>query len=120
MNDLDVQWERCVGFFGDALSYSNGTHTIEDIKEAVACGKMQFWPGVNSVIVTELIQFPRKKACNVFAAGGSLKEILIMRAFIEAWAKDNRCDFIQCSGRKGWDRVLKDSDHRYITICKEL
>lgn len=43
-----------------ALEHSGGTHGFEDIVEGVDRGRYQFWPGIRSVIITELLAFPRQ------------------------------------------------------------
>jgi hypothetical protein len=53
-----------------ALEYAGGTHTLDDVIEQVYAGHMQFWPGVRSAIVTQIVEHPRKKVLVFFLAGG--------------------------------------------------
>lgn len=87
-----------------ALAQTGGTHTLDDVAEAVAAGSMQFWPGVRSAIVTQLEQTPRLRLCHVFLAGGHLPEILSMIPPIEAWARAQGCTRATLCGRPGWSR----------------
>lgn len=87
-----------------ALEYANGSHTFEDVKHLVATGGMQFWPGVTSAIVTELIDYPQYRVLNFFLAGGNADELARMYPAIEAWGKRNGADRAAMLGRRGWER----------------
>lgn len=87
-----------------ALSYSDDSHSFDDIKEGVRQGTLQFWPGFSSVVITEVIVFPRYKALNLFLAGGNLIELQAMLPEIENYARHVGADRIVLTGRKGWLR----------------
>lgn len=89
-----------------ALQYSGGTHTFEDIVEGVERGELQFWPGPDSVIVTEIAQYPRRKALHFFLAGGHLPELEAMTPEILAWGREQGCNQATLCGRRGWDRTF--------------
>lgn len=87
-----------------ALAYADDSHDFEDVAASVASGNMQYWPGVRSVIVTEIIVYPRYKALNFFLAGGDLAELEFMYPRVEAWGRMMGCDRAVLTGRKGWER----------------
>jgi hypothetical protein len=87
-----------------ALHYSGGTHTFSDVRDAVQAGRLKFWPGPQSVILTETIQYPRKRILNFFLAGGTLPEIKAMYPLIIEWARGEGCTGAVISGRAGWLR----------------
>lgn len=87
-----------------ALKYTHGSHTFDDVCELVAQGKLQFWPGPHSVIMTEILQFPRYRAVNFFLAGGVMEELMAMEPRVLDWAKTQGCTRAVLSGRKGWER----------------
>ncbi len=89
-----------------ALVYADASHTYDDVAAMVAAGQAQFWPGPASVVITEVVAFPRKKVLNIFLAGGVMREIWELMPIIEAWAKAQGCVSAQVIGRKGWGRVL--------------
>lgn len=120
MTDIEAEWKRCSPWLEAALEHGFGTHTIDDVWNAVQGGTMQFWPGKDAAIVTEVTNYPRRKICTVFMAGGSLNELLIMQNSIAVWAKFHGCDLLQCCGRKGWDRVFKDARFHSVMVAKEL
>lgn len=88
----------------DALKYADDSHSFADIKAAVERGELQFWPGVHSVIITEVVEFPRYKALNLFLAGGKLWELDAMLPEVEKFAEVVGADRITLNGRKGWTR----------------
>lgn len=89
-----------------ALEYAGGTHTFEDVAAAVDAGAMQLWTGPNSVVVTEILQFPRYKALNFFLAGGNMAELEAMHGGIIEWAREQGCERALFTGRKGWERTF--------------
>jgi hypothetical protein len=101
---LDISAFR--DYISAALQYASGTHTFEDIAEAVSRGEMQFWPGPHSAVVTEILSTPRKRIVNFFLAGGNLAELEAMEAPILAWAKEQGCTEALFIGRRGWERTF--------------
>lgn len=87
-----------------ALTYAGGTHLYEDIAEMVADGRLQFWPGPHSAIVTEIIEYPRCRSLHFFLAGGRIEELRLMLPPILAWGKAHGCSHATLTGRKGWTR----------------
>tara|TARA_R100001377_G_C3112974_1_gene83266 strand:+ start:56 stop:415 length:360 start_codon:yes stop_codon:yes gene_type:complete len=102
-----TELERCKVWIESALEYSGNTHIYEDIVTAVIEGKMQLWPAENSCWVTEITVYPRKKVLHVFLAGGNLDEILDMHDSVVQWAKEQGCEGMTLTGRKGWVKALQ-------------
>ncbi len=107
-SDFDAVFAERAHLIERVLKRNHGTHLVSDIYDGIASGQYQFWPGQKSVIVTEFIFYPRKKSLNIFLVAGNLKEILLMKPFVEDWAKQQGCDFVQATARGGWARVMKD------------
>jgi hypothetical protein len=106
-----------------ALEYSGGTHGIEDIAEGLKSGRFQLWPADNSVIVTEIIVYPRLKNLHFFLAGGDLDEIRLMQPLVESWGKSMGCTRVSLAGRKGWEKTfLKDRGYKpkWFVLSKDL
>ena len=106
-----------------ALEYSGGTHTLRDVLEALTKDLLQFWPGSNSFLITELEQYPRKKNCHIFLAGGNLTELEQMLPKVEEWAKDQGCSALTLTGRFGWLRTfLRGAGYepQWQVMAKEL
>jgi len=105
-----------------ALARAGGTHTYEDVLELISVGDMFFWPASKSCMVTEIVQYPRKRALHVFLAAGDLAEIKDMESSLIAFAKSLKCSALSMSGRKGWTKALKDMDwhEAHITLVKQI
>lgn len=106
-----------------ALKYSEGTHTFDDIAEGVAKDRFQVWPGVNSVVVTEIIVYPKLKNLHYFLAAGNLDELKLMRPSIERWGKSLGCTRVTLAGRKGWaNTFLRDEGYepKWFILSKNL
>jgi len=124
MNLKDIpHWDRCRQYVEAALRYTGGTHTIEDIEEAIAAKAMQFWPGQQSAVITEIHVYPQKKALHYFLAGGNMEELSRMRPFIEQWARQIQCTHITLAGRRGWLRTFLANEgykEQWTVMSKEL
>lgn len=106
-----------------ALEYSGGTHNFADIAEMVESNRLQLWPASNSVVLTEIIVYPRLKNLHFFLAGGDLDELSRMRPIIESWGKSIGCTRVTLAGRRGWAKTfLKDEGYRpqWSVLAKEL
>ena len=99
-------WERCQPWLQAALDRAGGTHRLDDVLAAVLAGHMQFWPGARAAIITEIVQYPRLRACRYFLVGGKMADVLAMQPAIEAWARGHGCTRMCAIGRPGWRRVL--------------
>jgi hypothetical protein len=122
MNDLE-QLERLRHHVEAALEYSGGTHHFEDVLTMVKDGKLQVWPATKSIVLTEIIVYPRLKNLHYFLAGGDLDELSRMRPMIESWGKSIGCTRVSLAGRRGWaNTFLKDEGYspQWTVLAKEL
>jgi hypothetical protein len=118
--DLAVEWLRCRSWLLPAIERTNGTHIERDIVDGLMRGQFILWPGENSAIVTEFLNYPRLKCLNWFLAGGKLEELLTMEKEICAWAKTQGCSRVSLGGRKGWKRALQSYDEYLTLLYKDL
>jgi hypothetical protein len=81
-----------------------GAFEPEDVWEAIAEGRMQFWPAPGSAVVTELRRYPRQLACHVFLAGGVMQEVRALAPVVMAWARTQGATLMTLEGRPGWAR----------------
>lgn len=97
-------------YIENALAYAGGSHTFKDVCDAVAEGRMQFWPGEHAVVITEIIAYPQHRTLNFFLAGGSsgsaLAELEAMEPGILEWGRAQGCTQAVFTGRKGWERTF--------------
>jgi len=86
-----------------ALGYEH-SFAFEDIKQGVEAGLMQYWPLPNSVVITELINFPQYIVFHIFLAAGKMTEIHGATPEILAWGKSKGATEARLHGRPGWAR----------------
>ena len=122
MSDQE-QLERLRHHVEAALEYSGGTHNFDDVAEMVEQNRLQLWPAKDSVVLTEIIVYPRLKNLHYFLAGGDLDELSRMRPLIESWGKSVGCTRVTLAGRRGWAKTfLKDEGYspQWSVLAKEL
>jgi len=98
---------RCHKWIQAALDKGNDTHDFEHIVQGVLNGQMQFWHNNTCCVVTEVIDYPKKRVLHLFLAGGDLNGIRDLEQNALTWAKSINCTDFTLSGRKGWLRELK-------------
>lgn len=106
-----------------ALSYAGETHRYEDVAAMIDAGSAQFWPGPSSVIVTEIVEYPRKIVLNIFLAGGNLTELQAMLPLVLDWAREKGCTSAVFTGRRGWARTFIKSQgwtEELVMFAKDL
>jgi hypothetical protein len=89
-----------------ALKHSGGTHLFEDVVSAVAEGNMQMWVNGDTVAITEVLLYPRKKVLHVFLGSGSRKQLFEMIDDAWTWAQGIGCTGMTLAGRKGWTKLM--------------
>ena len=77
---------------------------------------------VESAIITEMAQYPRKKILRYFLAGGKNLDNWLepIQKKIEQFAKKKQSNAIEVAGRKGWARKLKGYEQKIYLFTKEL
>jgi hypothetical protein len=69
-------------------------------------GRAQAWVNGDSIAITEIVIFPRKRSLHCFLAGGRMQDIIAMMPSAAQWGVANGCSDFTIAGRKGWQRVL--------------
>lgn len=118
-----IQFRRLQPHIEAALEYSQGTHTADDVLQQISTGELQLWPGQDSVVITQIITYPRKKVLHIFLAGGNQKELKEMDPYVVQWAKDQGCTALTFTGRLGWARSeMRDIGFEltHVMMSKEI
>lgn len=72
-------------------------------------------------MVTELVSYPRRRACRVFLVGGTgmRRWLQSFQTTVEAFARAHGCDFMEGGARFGWTRA---AGYRVVgcALAKEL
>lgn len=119
MSLLD-EYERLAHHVEAALEYANNSHELLDVWDSIKSGKAQFFPLENSVIVTEIVDYPNQSVCRIWLAGGEMEELLEAEKKVAEWAKGLGCSGMEIIGRKGWERQLKDYKAASVVLVKDF
>ena len=126
--NIDAWWHLVQEYLITALEYGLGEYSIGDIKKSCKSKDMQLWvkfdTEVRGAFITKIAKYPQKNLLCIILLGG--KEFHKWRdeadALLNAFGKENNCEYIELFGRKGWGKVLKDIDYKEITrlFAKEI
>lgn len=121
--DLHLIWNEVEPLIKKAL---DDTYSARDILDGLVKNSFQLfisWENkVESAVITEVVQYPQKKICRYFLAGGSNMDNWLepIQQTIEQFAKHNNCDAVEVAGRKGWSKKLKGYEQKVYLFSKEL
>ena len=110
-------WENVSIHVKKATDYTYGRYKEIDVLHECLIGKFNLWIVYREeeevdyigAAVTEVLQYPRKKALSVvFLSGDDFSEWMpeIDKKFVD-FAKVLECDFVEACGRAGWERKVK-------------
>ena len=127
--NIDGWWSLVEEYLIAALKHGLGEYSIEDIKKSCKSRDMQLWvnfdkEGVQGAFVTKISKYPQKNILCVLLLGGN--EFMKWRdeadALLNAFGKENNCEYVELFGRKGWGKMLADIDYKEITrlFAKEI
>ena len=127
-DDLEMVWDEVVPLINAALKYSEGELLPEDLIAPLASEKMQLWvalsDGVIAAMITEIITYPRKRVLRVITIAGidghGMSKWYGFLPLIEGFALSNDCSSLEAWTRKGMAKKLKDWEHKYMVITKDL
>jgi hypothetical protein len=103
-----------------ALRLSGGTHTLQDVAEAIREGHMQCFWNETAVIVTEVAYTPRRKFVSIFLSAGDLDGVMGLHDKVADWAIENGYDFARIMVRPGFVRLLERKGWKKRQIMMEL
>lgn len=107
---MKSEWDRCRPWIEAALQGSGWT--FEEIKAGGERGLFHLFAHPEGCMVGEFIVSPRSRVMHIFAAGGSLESIKALLPQAEAFGRANGCDCGGATGRKGWERFLRQYGYR--------
>jgi len=85
-----------------ALNQANNIYNLLDIERALNSGDMQSHVYKNTMAITQIHQWPQRKAVNILFVIGDLDDSFKLEVRIEKWAKEIGADLITAVGREGW------------------
>lgn len=106
----------------NSLMYANESHTFDDVVGMVLTGQLNFIPLQRSLLLTEVHTYPRHKNLHTFIAAGDLEELMSYQPKLLELARALDCKHLSLTGRRGWERPLKELGWKlqYITLYKEV
>jgi hypothetical protein len=90
-----------------ALGYAGGTHTLGDVLSAVLDGRATLHETEGAAIVTEFIEYPRRRVLNFWLATGALGPVIELSRRVMEWGKGEGCAEAVFLGRRGWVKALE-------------
>ena len=122
--DINYVWQQVEPLVIRAL---DDTYTARDVLDGIILNKFQLfisWENkkVESAVVTEVADYPRKRILRYVLAGGDNLDNWLepIQNKIEEFAINNYCQAIEVAGRKGWLRKLKGFEQKIYIMSKEL
>jgi hypothetical protein len=85
-----------------ALRQANNLYSLDDIEHALESGDMQSHVYKDTMAITQIHQFPRRKTINILFVIGNLDDSFKLEMKIEKWAKEIGADLVTAVGREGW------------------
>ena len=113
-------WTKAKPLIEAAIARGLPTHTADDVRADIDAGRQQLWCEGETAIVTEIVTFPRMKACRVVYVAGRMADVERLKPEIEGWARGEGCGFMLAGGRKGWVRTLRDYFVTAHLLAKEI
>lgn len=124
-------WIRLVPYITEALRWCNGELSESSIKALIAAEKMQVWIALSGegaellgVIISEITEFPCLRTLRIVLLQGTAFRDWsgFARVALEAFARENQCQRLEASGRKGLARLLAPLGFSvaYTTLIYEL
>jgi hypothetical protein len=125
-DDVPYIWENVLPHIEAMEPHSEGELSPVDFYEALTNAEMQLWVAIEkkevlASMITQIVPYPRKRVLRIISIGGDDMEKWIgFIPLIEDWALSLGCTSLECWGRKGWLKVLKDWKCSYHIITKDL
>jgi hypothetical protein len=87
-----------------ALAINGNLYALEDIERELETGHLQGHVEGDTWAITQVHNWPRRKAVNIMYLVGSLGGALKLEYKVEQWAKSVGADLITAVGRDGWEK----------------
>ena len=119
-------WDQIEEHLERMAPHSEGELEPDDFMVALEDGDMQLWIALKekeiaASMITQIVPYPRKRVLRIISIAGEDMDKWINNLYmIEDWALEHGCTSLECWGRKGWLKVLKDWKCSYHIITKDL
>lgn len=89
------------------LDLMGNTHSVDDIMALIDTGEMQSFSDGDTWVVTQILDFPRKRVLDLFLVVGELKGLRGLYNRVMEHAENEGCDLVRGFGRHGWEPYAK-------------
>jgi hypothetical protein len=91
-----------------ALAFMGGTHTLQDIVEAIATGAMQSFSEGETWCVTQVLDLPRKRVLEIVLLIGDMTDAEMMHDRVMNYAIEKGCTLVRTFARVGWSKKARE------------
>jgi hypothetical protein len=101
-----------------ALARAGGLYELSDLLERIADGRMQAHVSHETLAVTEISVYPRRRVLTIIILVGDLEDGENLHAQVFDFARKMECDAVIAQGRVGWARLAKS--HGWKTVSQNM
>jgi hypothetical protein len=102
----------------EALERAGGLYELSDILERIDDGRMQAHVSRETIAVTEVSVYPRRRVLTMILLAGDLVDGEDLHEQVLSFARKLKCDAIIAQGRVGWARLAKS--HGWKTVSTNM
>ncbi len=92
-----------------ALADMGGTHSFDDIMQAINSGHMQSFAKGNTWAVTQILEMPQKRLLEIVLVVGDMEEARELHDVVVAYGRSKGCDLVRTFARDGWTPDAKQN-----------
>jgi hypothetical protein len=121
VHPMAAQWAKWRPAFAEAMA--GGFQTIDALERQVLQGRVQFWPGKDAALVTEIVSYDGgERAIQGLWAAGDLAKVVELIPGAEAYGRLMGCTSVLVEGQAAWARILKPMGYERwsVTLKKSL
>ena len=113
-NYVSAIWNQVEPILGKSLLTAHGRYTMKSILREIVNFEQHLWivfdddKKIIAALTTRFVDYPDKRLlAGQFLGGEKIMQWRdSMLETLERWAKDNNCDGVEMTGRKGFTKVL--------------
>lgn len=98
-----------------ALERAGGLYELSDILERIDDGRMQVHVSRETIAVTEVSVYPRRRVLTMILLAGDLVDGEDLHEQVLSFAHKLKCDAIIAQGRVGWARLAKSHGWKIVS-----
>lgn len=124
--EIVSNWPRIATMLAPALNDPQ-RYTIRDLFDRAMLGRVQLWVaaselrGVLAAFATDVLEYPRSRTLRIFLGAGTDHRAWSDKIrVLEEYARSRNCQHVEIQGRRGWERVFPDYEHRYVVLAREV